>query len=90
MKNQIEIHQIQYLFDQTLSLEAMVMHFFELDYWKQVAHVFRLIGTETLIGGLILGLLVALIGYRIAFYFIIGYRTRKKDRSSALKRAKAN
>jgi uncharacterized protein (DUF2062 family) len=32
------------------------------------------------IGGIVLGLVAAGIGYWLAFYFIIGYRTRKNER----------
>jgi uncharacterized protein (DUF2062 family) len=83
---QVEINQIQNLLHQTFSLDTMLLNVFDPDYWKQVASVFTMIGLETLIGGLILGTVVAGMGYWVAFYFIIGYRTRKQARKSAWKR----
>ena len=79
--------QMQSLLNQTFSLDMMLPNLFDAAYWKQVASVFTQIGLETFIGGLILGILIALIGYRIAFYFIIGYRTRKQSRKTARNRA---
>ena len=84
---ELELAQMQSLLNQTFSLDMMLPNLFDAAYWKQVASVFTQIGLETFIGGLILGILVALIGYRIAFYFIIGYRTRKQSRKTARNRA---
>ena len=85
-KTEVELQQLQALFTHTFSLETMVVNLFDPDYWKEVGRVFTLIGTETFIGGFILGLLAGLIGYRIAFYTIIGYRTRKQERRKLWKR----
>ena len=84
-KPQVELDQIQALIDQTFSLNYMLLHLFTADYWRQVGTVFTMIGLETFIGGVILGTIVAKIGYWIAYYFIIGYRTRKKERKTAWK-----
>ena len=83
-KPQVEIDQVQPLLDQIFSLNYMLVYFFTSDYWKQVWAVFTKIGLETLIGGIILGAIVAKISYWIAYYFIIGYRTRKHSRRTAL------
>ncbi|MHC5102437.1 MAG: hypothetical protein ACYSOQ_03365, partial [Planctomycetota bacterium] len=64
-----------------------ILNLFTTDYWKQVAAVFTKIGLETFIGGIILGAIAAKISYWIAYYFIIGYRTRKQTRRSAWKKA---
>lgn len=85
-KPQVELDQIQTLLNQTFSLNYMLPHLFTADYWKQVGSVCAQIGLETLIGGIILGAIVAKIGYWIAYYFIIGYRTRKQVRKDARKR----
>jgi uncharacterized protein (DUF2062 family) len=79
-KPQVELDQIQEMVTQTFSLSHMVINLFTVDYWKQVAAVFTNIGLETCIGGTILGIIAASAGYWIAFYFIIGYRTRQTDR----------
>ncbi|MHC5160370.1 MAG: DUF2062 domain-containing protein, partial [Planctomycetota bacterium] len=84
---QVELDQIQELIDQTFSLNYVVLNVFTTDYWKQVAAVFTKIGLETFIGGIILGAIAAKISYWIAYYFIIGYRTRKQTRRSAWKKA---
>jgi uncharacterized protein (DUF2062 family) len=55
-----------------------------------VGAVFKTIGLETFIGGVVLGFIVAKIGYWISYYFIIGYRTRKQTRKSAWKRTHSN
>ena len=85
-KPQVELDQIQTLIDQVFSIKYMLIHFFTPDYWEQVWAVFMKIGLETLIGGIILGAIAAKISYWIAYYFIIGYRTRKETRKSAWKR----
>jgi len=79
-KPQVELDQIEAMLNQTFSLSYMIVNLFTMEYWKQVAEVFTKIGLETCIGGVILGTLVALASYWTAFYFIIGYRTRKADR----------
>ncbi|MHC5086339.1 MAG: DUF2062 domain-containing protein [Planctomycetota bacterium] len=84
---QVELDQIQELIDQTFSLNYVILNLFTTDYWKQVAAVFTKIGLETFIGGIILGAIAAKISYWIAYYFIIGYRTRKQTRRSAWKKA---
>ena len=84
---QVELDQIQAMIGQTFSVNYMLVHFFTADYWKQVASVFTKIGLEMFIGGIVLGAIVAKIGYWIAYYFIIGYRTRKQARKTAWKRA---
>lgn len=84
---EVEMDQIQTLINQTFSLSYALGNCFTIDYWKQVGAVFKTIGLETFIGGVVLGFIVAKIGYWISYYFIIGYRTRKQTRKSAWKRA---
>jgi len=88
-KPQVELDQIEAMISQTFSLSHMLSNFFTADYWKQAAEVFAKVGLETLIGGIILGVLVALVGYWISYYFIIGYRTRQQQRRRHRKRAHA-
>ena len=85
-KPQVEMDQIQALVGQTFSLNYMLTHLFTAEYWRQVGSVCTQIGLETLVGGIILGAIVAKISYWIAYYFVIGYRTRKRDRKTARKR----
>lgn len=87
-KPQVELDQLQTLIDQVFSIKYMLVHFFTAGYWKQVWAVFTEIGLETCIGGIILGLIVAVTGYWIAYYFVIGYRTRKKNRKNAWKQTR--
>lgn len=82
-KPQVELGQVQALLSQTFSLNYMLTHLFTADYWRQVGSVCTQIGLETLIGGAILGFVVAKISYWISYYFIIGYRTRKQIRKTA-------
>lgn len=79
-KPQVELDQIQALLNQTFSLKYMLTHLFTAGYWKEAATVFAQIGLETCIGGIILGAVVAKLSYWLAYYFIIGYRTRKRGR----------
>jgi len=85
-KPTVQPEQIQSLLDQTFSLNYILTNLFTADYWRQVWAVCTTIGLETLIGGIILGAVVAKIGYWFAYYFIIGYRTRKHARKSAWNR----
>ena len=85
-KPQVEPDQIQALLDQMRSLNYVLTHISTADYWRQVGSVCTTIGLETLIGGIILGAIVAKIGYWFSYYFIIGYRTRKHNRKTAWKR----
>jgi uncharacterized protein (DUF2062 family) len=85
-KPQIELGEIQALLSQTFSLNYMLTHLFTAEYWRQVGSVCTQIGLETLIGGIILGAIVAKIGYWFSYYFIIGYRMRKHSRKTAWKR----
>ena len=86
-KPEVELNQIQTMINQIFSLNYALVNLFTADYWKQVWDVFMAIGLETLLGGIILGAIVAKISYWIAYYFIIGYRTRKQTRRSAWKKA---
>jgi uncharacterized protein (DUF2062 family) len=88
-KPRIEPEQFQSLFEQTFSLIYVLQNLFEAHYWKQVWDILKAIGLETLIGGIVLGFIVAKIGYWFGYYFIIGYRTRKQIRKSAWKRAQS-
>ena len=86
-KPKVEPEQIQTLLDETFSLNYILANLFTADYWRQVGSVCTTIGLETLIGGIILGAIIAKIGYWVSYYFIIGYRTRKHSRKNAWKRA---
>jgi len=88
-KPKVELDQIQALLHQTFSLNYMLTKLFTVDYWKQVGSVCTTIGLETLIGGIILGAIVAKVSYWFAYYFIIGYRTRKQTRNSEWKRVRS-
>ncbi|MEN8126178.1 MAG: DUF2062 domain-containing protein [Planctomycetota bacterium] len=79
-KPKVELDQIQTLLNQTFSLNYILRNLFTADYWRQVGTVCTQIGLETLIGGIILGAVVAKLSYWFAYYFIVGYRTRKNNR----------
>jgi uncharacterized protein (DUF2062 family) len=86
-KPRFELEQIQAMFEHTFSLNYMFSHLFTIEYWKQASQVFTQIGLEMFFGGIILGTFAANIAYWNAYYFIIGYRTRKQARKSARRRS---
>jgi len=79
-KPQVEPEQMREIFTRTFSPSYMLAHIWTVDYWKQAVAVFTKIGIETCLGGVILGLIAAFVSYWLAFYFILGYRSRKAER----------
>jgi len=79
-KPELDAEQLEEILHEQLSFWEMISNLFSYDYWKRIAGVFARIGLETCLGGVILGLLVALASYWLAYYSIIGYRTRKAER----------
>ena len=66
------------------SVHVIVTQLFTAEFWRQVATVFALIGLETFVGGILIGLVVAKIGYWIALAVINRYRKRRSDRRDQL------
>lgn len=79
-KPEVEIEQVEEMIGQTFSLGYMFSHLFTAAYWQQVWTVFTKIGLETFIGGIIIGVVLAKIGYWISYYCILGYRSRRQTR----------
>ncbi len=66
------------------SIHVIVTQFFTAEYWRQVASVFAVIGLETFVGGVLIGLVVAKISYWTALTVINRYRKRKSNRRCQL------
>ena len=66
------------------SVHVVITQLFTAEFWRQVATVFTVIGLETLVGGILIGLVVAKIGYWTALNIINRYRKRKSDRRTQL------
>lgn len=86
-KGAVDAEQLEAIFEEQLSFWEMIVNAFSYDYWKQVSITLARVGLEIFIGGVIIGAIVAGLAYWLAYYSIIGYRTRRKARKAAWKRA---
>ena len=66
------------------SVRVVITQLFTAEFWRQVATVFTVIGLETLVGGILLGLVIAKISYWAALSVINRYRKRKSNRRTQL------
>lgn len=76
----IQPEQMESMFEQALSTKRIILEFFTVDLWKQIWEVFAQTGLEMLIGGILLGLIVARIGYWISLKLVKGFRARRRRR----------
>jgi uncharacterized protein (DUF2062 family) len=86
-KGGVDVEQLEFIFEEQLSFWEMIVNGFSYDYWKQISGAFARIGLEILIGGVIIGAIVAGVTYWLSYYSVIGYRTRKQTRKGASKGA---
>ncbi len=68
--------RIAELFDESLSLNQIYTNFFTSQFWEQLGLFIIQIGLELLIGGLIIGSVVATIAYFTIRRLIISYRKK--------------
>ena len=80
----VDPKQMETLFEETLSVQRIFLEFFTIDLWKQIAEVFMKIGLEMSIGGILLGFIVAKIGYWLSVIVIRRFRARRQRRKSQL------
>ncbi|MCE5185565.1 MAG: DUF2062 domain-containing protein [Planctomycetaceae bacterium] len=86
--SQIDSEQMEQLITATFSAQRVFANLFTSQFWKDVYALSMKIGLETLIGGVILGLIIGKIGYWLSLYIIKRYRQRKHHffRKLALRR----
>lgn len=77
-KPQYGAEQLEQIIEGTFASDNILTHFFTAEFWKQVWSVTTSVGLETLIGGIILGLISAKLGYWLSLYIIRRYRLRKR------------
>lgn len=82
----IRPEQMESLFEHALSVKRIFWEFFTVDLWKQMWDVFVQMGLELMIGGVLLGLIIARIGYWVSLKFIKRLRARRQRRRSRLVR----
>lgn len=80
----VDSEDIEAVFAQTLSIRRLFTELFTTDLWKQIGEVFVHIGFELLIGGLVLGLIVAKISYRLSLTAIAAYHNKRSARKQHL------
>jgi uncharacterized protein (DUF2062 family) len=62
------------------SFENMLTCLYSKPFWRELAKVFGKIGLEVTVGGFILGLLAALIGYFVTYRIVTTHRTKSGRR----------
>lgn len=77
-KPEIDPEQMEDLLEETLSFYNLITEFHTLDFWKEVFAAAVNIGLETLIGGIIIGAVLARITYWAALHGVVYYRRRKQ------------
>ncbi len=77
-KPEIDPEQMEDLLEETLSFYNLITEFHTLDFWKEVFAAAVNIGLETLIGGIIIGAVLARITHWAALHGVIYYRRRKQ------------
>jgi len=76
--------QMETLFEETLSAQRIILEFFTIDLWKQIAEVLMKIGLEMSVGGILLGFIVAKIGYWMSIFIIRRFHNKRQQRRSQL------
>ncbi len=69
-----EVTDASAIFNETLSFGNFITSFYTLQFWSSLGSFLIQTGFETLIGGLLIGSILALAGYVAAVKFIIWYR----------------
>ncbi len=75
----VDPEQLSAMLD-VFSIHVITTQLFTVEFWQQVWVVCSVAGTETLVGGILLGLLIAKAGYWGACITIKRYRNRKSLR----------
>ncbi len=81
----VDSKHIEAIFAQTLNIRRFMTELFTTDLWKQIWEVISTIGMELLVGGLILGLIVAKLSYRLSLAAIKAYHSKHTGRKQQLK-----
>lgn len=76
--------QIEDIFTEMLTIKRVCTEFFTLELWKQIWDLCLNIGLEMLIGGIVLGLIVAKINYWLCVTLIASHRRKRAQRQSQL------
>jgi uncharacterized protein len=72
--------QIGELLGNLFSFENMLTCLYSKPFWKDLAKVFGKIGLEVTVGGFILGILAAIIGYFITYRIVMNHRAKSGRR----------
>ncbi len=73
---QMSQNQVVQTFADFLSIENIFTSFYKLDFYRQLGQLVGKIGAELWVGGLIIGLAAAIVGY-VGFYYIIKWHREK-------------
>ena len=80
----VKPEQMESMFAQVLSAKQIFPEFFTAALWKQLWEVFAHAGLELLIGGILLGLIVAKISYWLSLTLIKRVRNKRRRRRAML------
>ena len=87
-KPEIDPEQMEDLFEQTLSFYRLITEFHTPAFWKEVSAAAMNVGLEILIGGVIIGAILAYLTQWISYHAVIYYRRRKQlKKEKRLRRA---
>jgi uncharacterized protein (DUF2062 family) len=75
--SRIEPAQVDDLLSSIFSLSAFITRAHTGAFWKEVGMVFGKIGLEVTVGGFVLGMLAATLGYIATYHLIVRYRAIK-------------
>ncbi|MCG8404607.1 MAG: DUF2062 domain-containing protein [Phycisphaerales bacterium] len=67
--------------------EFSIAHIFQAQFWRDFGPAIKGLGTELIVGCLVVGLICGILGYVATFYGVLAYRKRRQTR--ALSRAAA-
>lgn len=74
------VEQVKGFFAEIANPKSLLSGVFSADFWKNFCHFFMEIGLELTIGGCLLGLLIATLGYFVSYKVIVWHRVRKPHR----------
>lgn len=77
---EVDPEQIENIFTETLSIEHVITDLFTPELWKQIHAFFLQIGVEILVGGVLIGLVAALISYRVSRPLVRRFQIRRRRR----------
>lgn len=86
VKQSVDISETSALLEELFSLRYIVSSFYTAEFWRRVGSALVQTGVEMMVGGIVLGGIVATAGYFTTYRIIVWYRTNHPHRYNKRKK----